>query len=220
MTKIMKNLRKIIQFLANLEEQYIITEDRSRKYKEQRGMGNTTPEEKFRHFENTPIHERELEKYINPTKSYWQKRYYKALFMEAMKTMQLQQKQMLDMVPLIGSNNNNTTNNNNFNLQLFLNDTCKDALNITDFLNSLQVQLKDLEYTTDNGHVNGITNIFKTALCNMEETKRPMHCTDLKREVLYIKDNDEWSKENDSKEALKGLVYKVSNKNCRNIKKI
>jgi len=76
-----KNLRKIIQFLANLEEQYIITEDRSRKYKEQRGMANTTPEEKFRHFENTPIHERELEKYINPTKSYWQKRYYKALFM-------------------------------------------------------------------------------------------------------------------------------------------
>jgi hypothetical protein len=157
---------------------------------------------------------------------------YKDLLIQAMKQMQEQQtqiqeqnkemsemrKQMLDMVPLIGSNNNNTTNNNNFNLQLFLNDTCKDALNITDFLNSLQVQLKDLEYTTDNGHVNGITNIFKTALCNMEETKRPMHCTDLKREVLYIKDNDEWHKD-ENKEVIKSAVTKVVDKNLSNSEK-
>jgi hypothetical protein len=96
-----------------------------------------------------------------------------------------------------------------------LNETCKDALNITDFLNSLQVQLKDLEYTADNGHVKGITNIFHTALANIEENKRPMHCTDLKREVLYIKDNDEWRKD-ENKEALSAVVTKVVDKNIEN----
>ena len=167
----------------------------------------------YRHIKKCPIINKEEEKeeeHDDPNDPS-----YKALFMEAMKTMQLQQKQMLDMVPLIGSNNNNTTNNNNFNLQLFLNDTCKDALNITDFLNSLQVQLKDLEYTTDNGHINGITNIFHTALCNMEENKRPMHCTDLKRKVLYIKENDEWKRDED-KEQIKSAVTKVVDKNIEN----
>jgi hypothetical protein len=148
---------------------------------------------------------------------------YKDLLIQAMKQMQEQnkemtemRKQMLDMVPLIG--NNNTTNNNNFNLHFFLNETCKDALNITDFLNSLQIQLKDLEYTTDNGHINGITNIFHNALNNLEIEKRPMHCTDLKREVLYIKDNDEWHKD-ENKEVIKSAVTKVVDKNLSNSEK-
>jgi hypothetical protein len=146
---------------------------------------------------------------------------YKELFMEAMKTMQEQAKTINElqennskMIPLIGNNNNNTTNNQ-FNLQFYLNETCKDALNLTDFINSLQVQLKDLEYTTDNGHIKGITNIFQTALSKIEETKRPMHCTDLKREVLYIKDNDEWHKD-DEKQEIKRAVNKVVNKNIVN----
>ena len=125
-------------------------------------------------------------------------------------------KQMTDMMPLIGNtttNNNNTTNN--FNLNLFLNETCKDALNLTDFINSLQVQLQDLEYTAENGHIKGITNIFHNALSNLEETKRPLHCTDLKREVLYIKDNDEWHKD-ENKEEIKVAVNKVVNKNIGN----
>ena len=123
-------------------------------------------------------------------------------------------KEIMGMVPLIGNNNNNTTNNN-FNLNLFLNETCKDALNITDFINSLRLQLKDIEYTTDNGHVKGITNIFHNALSNMEENKRPLHCTDLKREVLYIKDNDEWHIDED-KDKLKEAVQTVTNKNIGN----
>ena len=145
---------------------------------------------------------------------------YKKLLMDAMKTMQKQQQQMSEMMPLIGNNNNNTTNNttNNFNLNFFLNETCKDALNITDFIDSLRLQLNDLEYTTDNGHVKGITNIFQTALSNMEETKRPMHCTDLKRETLYIKDNDEWQVDED-KEIIKEAVEKVTNKNISNTSK-
>lgn len=142
---------------------------------------------------------------------------YKEMLMEAMKTMRSQQQQIDKMMPLIGNNNNNTTNNttNNFNLNFFLNETCKDALNITDFIDSLRLQLNDLEYTADNGHVKGITNIFHTALSNMEENKRPMHCTDLKREVLYIKDNDEWNKD-ENKEIIKDAVEKVTNKNISN----
>ena len=139
---------------------------------------------------------------------------YKGLLKEALDTMQSQQKQINEMVPLIGNNNNNTINNN-FNLQFYLNNDCKDALNLTDFIDSLRVQLEDLEYTTDNGHIKGITNIFRTALCNMEETKRPLHCTDLKREVLYIKDNDEWHKD-ENKEALSAAVNKVVDKNIEN----
>ena len=144
---------------------------------------------------------------------------YKELFMEAMKTMQKQQEQMSEMIPLIGNNNTtNNTTNNTFNLQFFLNNDCKDALNLTDFIDSLRLQLNDLEYTTDNGHVKGITNIFQTALSNMEETKRPMHCTDLKREVLYIKDNDEWQVDEDN-DKLKGAVETVANKNISNTSK-
>ena len=145
---------------------------------------------------------------------------YKDLFIDAMKTMKEQQEQINKMIPLIGNNNNNTTNNmtNNFNLNFFLNDTCKDALNLTDFIESIQVQLKDLEYTTDNGHIKGITNIFHNALNNLEIEKRPMHCTDLKREVLYIKDNNEWHKDED-KDVLRTAVTKVVDKNLSNSEK-
>jgi hypothetical protein len=146
---------------------------------------------------------------------------YKNLLIQSMKENSLlreelteTRKEIMGMVPLIGNNNNNTTNNN-FNLNLFLNETCKDALNITDFINSLRLQLKDVEYTTDNGHVKGITNIFHNALSNMEENKRPLHCTDLKREVLYIKDNDEWHIDED-KDKLKEAVQTVTNKNIGN----
>jgi hypothetical protein len=125
-----------------------------------------------------------------------------------------QQQQINQLIPCVGNNNNNNTTNN-FNVNFFLNNDCKDAMNITDFIESLQVQLKDLEYTTDNGHILGITNIFHTALANMEENKRPMHCTDLKREVLYIKDNNEWHKDED-KDILKNAVTKVVDKNCEN----
>jgi hypothetical protein len=146
---------------------------------------------------------------------------YKELLIQAMKQIQekdkLMEKMMSEMIPKIGNNNttNNNTTNNHFNLNFFLNETCKDALNLTDFINSLQVQLQDLEYTAENGHIQGITNIFHNALSNLEETKRPLHCTDLKREVLYIKDNNEWHKD-ENKEEIKVAVNKVVNKNIGN----
>ena len=149
---------------------------------------------------------------------------YKEMFFESMKVIKKQSEQLDRIIPVLGNNNitnNNTTNNNttnNFNLNFFLNETCKDALNLTDFINSIEVQLKDLEYTTDNGHVKGITNIFHNALSNMEENKRPLHCTDLKRETLYIKDNDEWLKD-DEKEIIKDKITTVANKNISNTSK-
>ena len=151
---------------------------------------------------------------------------YKELLVKAMTQMSKQQtqlaeqqKQIAEIMPLIGNNNTMNSNNNttnNFNLNFFLNETCKDALNITDFINSLQIQLKDLEYTADNGHIKGITNIFQRALSNMEVTKRPMHCTDLKRETLYIKDNNKWNRD-DEKDKIKDTILQIKHKNATNV---
>jgi len=186
----------------------------------------------YRHIKKCPIINKEEKKEENNNKreepNHKQEPNYKDLLIDAMKQMQQKdelvseamkemtemRKQMTNMMPLIGNNNNNTTNNH-FNLNFFLNETCKDALNLTDFINSLQVQLKDLEYTAENGHIKGITNIFHNALSSLEETKRPLHCTDLKREVLYIKDNNEWHKD-ENKEEIKVAVNKVVNKNIGN----
>ena len=130
------------------------------------------------------------------------------------------QKQIMETQKLVSANSvtNNTTNNtinNNFNLNVFLNENCKDALNLTDFINSIKCQLTDLEYTAEHGHIKGITQIFKNALTNLEVTKRPMHCTDLKREILYVKDNDEWYKD-DTKGEIKTAINKVVDKNLGN----
>jgi hypothetical protein len=115
---------------------------------------------------------------------------------------------------------NNTTNNNttnNFNLQMFLNVQCKDALNITDFVDSLQLQIKDLEDTGRLGYVNGVANIFLNGLNGLDISKRPIHCSDLKRETIYIKDKDIWEKENDERNKLKLAIKKITSKNIKQI---
>ena len=113
--------------------------------------------------------------------------------------------------------NNNTTNNNNFNLQMFLNVQCKDALNITDFVDSLQLQIKDLEDTGRLGYVNGVANIFLNGLNGLDISKRPIHCSDLKRETIYIKDKDIWEKENDERNKLKLAIKTITSKNIKQI---
>ena len=102
---------------------------------------------------------------------------------------------------------------------MFLNDKCKNALNITEFLESLQLQLQDLEETGRLGHVNGISRIFVNALKNMDETERPIHLTDSKRETLYIKNDDKWTKD-DNKEKLKSAIDSVTNKNVEQIPQV
>ena len=95
---------------------------------------------------------------------------------------------------------------NNFNLNVYLNDTCKDALNLTDFVDSIQLQLKNLEDMGKVGYVEGMSNLIITELNNLEKDKRPIHCSDAKRDVLYIKDNDTWEKNNSKVEkAVKNL---------------
>ena len=116
------------------------------------------------------------------------------------------------------TNNNNTINTNShnktFNLNVFLNETCKDAMNIMEFVDSLKLQLSDLENMGKIGFVAGISNIIVKNLNSLDETKRPVHCTDTKREVMYVKDEDKWEKENEDKQkirkAIKGVVRKNS----------
>jgi hypothetical protein len=117
------------------------------------------------------------------------------------------------------SNNNNTTNidNKTFNLNFFLNETCKDAMNITDFVSSIQMNLEDLEHTGRTGYVEGISNIIIKNLNKLEEHLRPLHCSDFKREVMYIKDNDIWVKETTDKPILTKAVKCIANENIKQI---
>ena len=131
---------------------------------------------------------------------------------------------ILDVVKSIQPNNitnnntnNNTTNNNTFNLQVYLNDTCKDAVNLVDFIQSLQVKLKDLEETARIGYSEGVSRIIINGLNELDVCKRPIHCSDLKRETLYIKDQNEWSKEDTDRSHLTRAIKSVSKKNIDQI---
>jgi hypothetical protein len=108
---------------------------------------------------------------------------------------------------------NHTTHNNSFNLNVFLNEQCKDALNLMDFVNSLQLKLTDFEATGRLGYVEGISKIIVNGLKQMDVHKRPIHCTDVKRETMYVKDQDVWEKENEDKSRLTKAVKLVADKN-------
>jgi len=118
------------------------------------------------------------------------------------------------------SNNTNSLNTNNqFNLNFFLNETCKDAVNLTDFINSLQVQVEDFETTGRLGYVEGISRIIMNGIKNMDVNKRPIHCTDVKRETVYVRDQDVWEKENPEKEKLRKAVNRVAQMNLNQLQK-
>jgi len=155
---------------------------------------------------------------------------FKEMFLELMKQNQELQKTVVDqqkqytdtineMIPKIGNNNNTTNNNQQFNLQVFLNEDCKNAQNITDFMKSIQVNLNDLIQTGKLGYVEGMSRIFVKALKDMDITERPFHCTDIKRETVYIKDQDKWSKDEDDKIKIKRTIRNIENKNFRMIPK-
>jgi bifunctional DNA-binding transcriptional regulator/antitoxin component of YhaV-PrlF toxin-antitoxin module len=114
-----------------------------------------------------------------------------------------------------GKLGNTTTihNNNQFNLNFFLNEQCKNAMNIGDFIDSLQLDQVDVEQTGRLGYVEGISRIFMNKLNELDMYSRPLHCTDLKRETLYIKEDDRWEKDNENKDKLQSIVEKVANKN-------
>ena len=121
----------------------------------------------------------------------------------------------------ITNNNTNNTNTNShnktFNLQFFLNEECKDALNISEFVSSIKVELEDLEATGRLGYVEGVSRIMNKNLKELDISKRPIHCSDLKREVVYIKNDDQWTKEDDSKPILKKAIKQVAFENIKMI---
>ena len=133
-------------------------------------------------------------------------------------------KQNTELMDLLKNNTSNTiqntnslNNNNNktFNLQFFLNETCKDAMNIMEFVDSIKLQLSDLERMGEVGYTQGISKIITTNLKALDVTQRPVHCMDKKRETMYIKDEDKWEKEDDNKTKLRKVIKFVADKNIR-----
>ena len=115
---------------------------------------------------------------------------------------------------------NNTTNNNNqktFNLQVFLNEQCKDAINMSDFIDSIQLQIQDLEETSQLGYVDGISKVVIKNLNALNVHDRPIHCSDSKREIIYIKDDECWTKDNENKDKIKKMIKQVAHKNIKQI---
>ena len=145
---------------------------------------------------------------------------FKELMVEQHKDNQELQKQLVESVKHSHQTiTNNTINNNQkFNLNVFLNEQCKDAMNMSDFLENMTLDIEDLTETGRLGYVNGISRILVNKLREIDTYKRPMHCTDLKRETVYIRENDEWSKEDNSKQTIKDLVDRVANKNCKTMR--
>ena len=147
---------------------------------------------------------------------------FKELLIKQNKENQELQKQILEVCKNTSTNNINTNINTNshnktFNLQFFLNEECKDALNITEFVSSIKVQLEDLETTGRLGYVEGVSRIINKNLNELDQTKRPIHCSDAKREVLYIKNDDQWVKENETKPILTKAIKQIANENIKQI---
>tara|TARA_B100000287_G_scaffold389842_1_gene400211 strand:+ start:2349 stop:3233 length:885 start_codon:yes stop_codon:yes gene_type:complete len=131
-----------------------------------------------------------------------------------------QQNQIGELIPKVGNNNVNNINNVNqkFNVNIFLNTHCKDALNIDDFVKNIDINLDDLDYTKNNGLAEGISNAIIQNMSKLSLYERPLHCTDTKRETLYIKNEDAWEKD-DSKSKIKKAIKDVSDKQFKSIKK-
>ena len=127
-----------------------------------------------------------------------------------------QQQQIGELIPKIGNNNTNIQNNN-FSIKVFLDEKCKDAINMTDFVNSIKVSLEQLDYTKQYGLVDGLSKTIMENMNRLTIYERPLHCTDVKRETLYIKDDDKWSKD-DSRERMKRAIKGVTNANYRALK--
>ena len=123
----------------------------------------------------------------------------------------------LSKTPHSSISNSTVNSHNKFNLNVYLNETCKNALNISDFVNSLVVSVNDLENTARLGYAEGVSNIFLNGLKQLDVHDRPVHCADQKREILYIKDNNEWTKDTGDKSVLTKAIKQVANKNIKQI---
>ena len=134
----------------------------------------------------------------------------KNIILEQQTQLGKQQEQISELIPKVGNNNN--TQNNKFNIQVFLNEKCKDAINMSDFIKSIEVSLQQLDFTKCNGLANGLSKTIMDNMNKLSVYERPLHCTDVKRETLYIKDENVWAKDN-NKEKIKKAIKKASGKN-------
>jgi hypothetical protein len=150
---------------------------------------------------------------------------FKELLIKQNKQIQEQNKEQILLInkfiereptQIINTTNNNTMNQN-FNLNFFLNETCKDAMNVKEFLENLNPTLDDLENVGEKGFVKGISDIILKSLREIEINKRPIHCTDIKREVVYLKEDDTWNKDDKENTKMKELIRIVENKNFNNV---
>jgi len=141
------------------------------------------------------------------------------MFYDLLKQNNELQKSLIEMSKERGpiNSNNNNCNNKTFNLQVYLNETCKDAINLTDFVDSIKVQIKDLEKVGEKGYAEGISDIFINNLQQLNTHSRPIHCSDSKRETLYIKDKNHWTKDDEHKTNLTKAIKQVANKNIKQI---
>lgn len=145
----------------------------------------------------------------------------KEMFMDLMKTNNELQKQIVELCKnnsIVNNSNNIITNNSHnktFNLQVFLNENCKNAMNIMDFVDSLQLELSDLESVGRLGFVDGISNIIIKNLKALDVTMRPVHCNDSKREIMYVKDNGQWEKDDETNTKLRKAIKYIAHKNTK-----
>jgi len=145
---------------------------------------------------------------------------YKEMFKAMMDENKEMRRTIQEMIPKIGDQNSHNTNiNNNFNINLFLNETCKDAVNLMDFVKSLQLRLKDLENMGKLGFVEGTSKIIIDGLKELDTHKRPIHCSNIKNEILYVKDNDKWEQESENKDKMKKAIDEINKANMKQIPK-
>jgi len=164
-------------------------------------------------FDPTIMDKDELIKYLMKENSE-----FKEMLVEQNKIVMKMCEKSIDTGKTINNNTNcHNVNNNSFNLNLFLNEKCKDAINISDFVDNIKLQLTDLEHFGYTGYVEGVSRILVKNLKDLDTYSRPIHCSDLKREVLYIKDNNQWTKESEDKPVLKNAIKQVANKNIKQI---
>ena len=145
---------------------------------------------------------------------------FKDVMMEQSKQLAEQNKQMMELANKAGNNtncNNNNNNNNKFNLNVFLNETCKDAISMDDFINSIEVTRDEFIHTGQVGFIEGISTVMAHRFRDMEMHTRPLHCTDLKRETIYIKNADKWEKDDADKTNMRKAVRGVAKKNTKEL---
>ncbi len=211
--------RKHFNCINNLNK--FICEHCNKEYKDKSGLWRHNRKQHPEDVNNYEIENTSLSE-LNPTIIFElikQNASFQNLLLEQSKMMMsMAQNSMVQNNTCINNNSNNNSNNKTFNLQFFLNEQCKDAMTLQDFVNSLKIGVEDLEATGRLGFVEGISNIIVNGLNKLDIYKRPIHCTDLKREVMYVKIFKGWEKDADGKPIVAKTVRSVIDKNFSNLK--